>query len=255
MKLAIVALALYFFLLEFRQFVNQGFSKYFSSPWNYIDLVPLSLITFSMMIEYFVDFPTTERAINSVSIFFLWIKSLYFLRMHRGSAKFISMIVAVIGDMKIFLAVFSVSLVTFSQSMYIISNNNPDPSDRFISSFFDSMLFTYRIALGDWDTSGLGKTDVLIILTLFILSTLFLCIIMLNLLIAIISDTYAAVEETSQNELYRNLAWSALRPEARADRRILRDGTLAGLGWGRAWSGSEESVRLWRSSAFCGEAA
>jgi len=205
-KLLIMALAIYFFLLEFRQFVNQGFAKYFRSPWNYIDLIPLSLITFSMLIEYLIDFPQTERAINSISIFFLWIKFLYFLRMHRASAKFISMIVAVISDMKIFLAVFTVSLVTFSQSMYIISNNNPNPDDRFISSFFDSMLFTYRIALGDWDTSGLGKTDVLIILTLFILSTLFLCIIMLNLLIAIISDTYARVEGTSQNDLYKNLA-------------------------------------------------
>jgi hypothetical protein len=158
------------------------------------------------VIEYVLHFPETERAINSISIFFLWIKSLYFLRMNRASSKFISMIVAVVGDMKIFLAVFVVSLVTFSQSMYIISNNNPDPEDRFITSFFDSMLFTYKISLGDWDTSGLGKTDVLIILTLFILSTLFLCVVMLNLLIAIISDTYARVEGSSQNQLYKNLA-------------------------------------------------
>ncbi len=167
------------------------------SPWNFIDLIPLSLITTSMILEYFFHFPETERSLNSISIFFLWIKSLYFLRMNRASSKFISMIVAVVGDMRIFLAVFTVSLVTFSQSMYIISNNNPDPEDRFITSFFDSLLFTYRISLGDWDTSGLGKTDVLIIISLFILSTLFLCIIMLNLLIAIISDTYARVEDTS----------------------------------------------------------
>lgn len=193
-------------MLEFRQFVSYGFYKYVRSPWNLIYIIPLSLIITSMIIEYVLDFPETERSLNSISIFFLWLKSLYFLRMNRASAKFISMIVAVVGDMRIFLAVFTVSLVTFSQSMYIISNNNPDPDDRFISSFFDSLLFTYRISLGDWDTSGLGKTDVVIILSLFILSTLFLCIIMLNLLIAIISDTYARVEGTSQNELYKNLA-------------------------------------------------
>ena len=115
------------------------------------------------------------------------------------------MIVAVIGDMRIFLAVFCVSLVTFSQSMFIISNNNA-PEDKFIDSFSESLLFTYRISLGDWDTSGLGATDQAIIMTLFIISTLFLCIIMLNLLIAVISDTYARVEGTSQNELYKNLA-------------------------------------------------
>jgi hypothetical protein len=43
-------------------------------------------------------------------------------------------------------------------------------------------------------------------MTLWILSTLFLCIIMLNLLIAVVSDTYARVEESSSNELYKNFA-------------------------------------------------
>lgn len=85
--------------------------------------------------------------------------------------------------------------------MYIISNNNA-LEDRFIGSIWDSMLFTYNISLGSWDIGGLGKTDTLIIVTLFVLSTLFLCIIMLNLLIAVISDTYARVEGTSQSTLY-----------------------------------------------------
>ena len=80
--------------------------------------------------------------------------------------------------------------------MYIISNNNAE-EDRFINSFSESLLFTYRISLGDWDTGGLGQTDTAIIMTLFIFSTLFLCVVMLNLLIAVISDTYARVEGTS----------------------------------------------------------
>ena len=165
----------------------------------------MTLITISMLIEYFYDFPQTERAINSVSVFFIWLKSLYFLRMFRSSSKFISMIVAVIADMKIFLAVFIISLITFSQSMYIISNNQP-ADQKFINNIFESMLFTYRISLGDWDVTGFGSLDTQIIMTLFILSSFFLCVVMLNLLIAIISDTYAAVEETAENQLYKNLA-------------------------------------------------
>jgi heme/copper-type cytochrome/quinol oxidase subunit 4 len=88
--------------------------KYFTSPWNLIDMIPLTLITTSLMLEYFVDFPQTERAINSISSFFLWLKFLYFLRMNRPSSKFISMIVAVIADMKVFLVVMLVALVSFS---------------------------------------------------------------------------------------------------------------------------------------------
>ena len=196
-KIVILTLCGYFFLLNFRQFVTQGPAKYFSGPWNYIDLLPLTTITFTMIVEYFYDFPTTERAINSISVFFIWLKSLYFLRMFRSSSKFISMIVSVVADMRIFLAVFLICLVTFSQSLLIMSNNQANEEDRFTHSFFESLLFTYRISLGDWDTSGLGTTDFIIIVTLFILASFFLCIVMLNLLIAIISDTYAAVESTA----------------------------------------------------------
>jgi hypothetical protein len=82
--------------------------------------------------------------------------------------------------------------------MFILSNNN-DESDRFIPSMAGSILFTYEVALGSWDVSNLGKTDQFLIMTLFIISTLFLQVIMLNMLIAVISDTYARVEETSAN--------------------------------------------------------
>lgn len=43
-------------------------------------------------------------------------------------------------------------------------------------------------------------------MSLFILSTMFLCIIMLNLIIAVISDTYSRLEGTSQNVLYQNFS-------------------------------------------------
>ena len=121
-------------------------------------MIPLSLITFSMLFEYIFSFPTFERSVNAVSTFFLWIKFLYFMRIFRPTSKFISIITAVVADMKVFMVVFMVSLVSFSQSMYILSNNNQE-DDKFISSMAGSALFTYLISLGDWDTDALGKTD------------------------------------------------------------------------------------------------
>lgn len=41
---------------------------------------------------------------------------------------------------------------------------------------------------------------------MFVVSTLFLTVIMLNLLIAVISDTYARVEATSESAMYKNYA-------------------------------------------------
>jgi len=53
------------------------------------------------------------------------------------------------------------------------------------------------MVLGNFDTekyrSGDNKMDYLVLYTLFVMSTLFLMIVMLNLLIAIISDSYGRV--------------------------------------------------------------
>jgi hypothetical protein len=160
-----------------------------------------------MLIEYVYESnPEIERAVMAISSFFIWLKFLYFMRMNRSTSKFISIIVAVIRDMKVFMLVFAIVIFSFSQSLYILSNNNDNADKRFIDSMDASILFTYCIGLGSWEADNLGEKDVILVYTFFILATLFLCIIMLNLLIAVVSDTYAAVDSSSSNELYKNLA-------------------------------------------------
>lgn len=77
-----------------------------------------------MTFEYFFTMHTFERSMYAVSSFFLWLKFLYFMRIFRAPSKFISIIVAVIADMKVFMSVFFIGLVSFSQSLYILSNSN-----------------------------------------------------------------------------------------------------------------------------------
>jgi len=56
--------------------------------------------------------------------------------------------------------------------------------------------------LGDFDSEALGEVAVPLVWTLFVLCTIFDMIVMLNLLIAIISDTYARVSENSDQAAY-----------------------------------------------------
>jgi hypothetical protein len=116
------------------------------------------------------------------------------------------MIITIIVDLKEFLVVFMVTLVAFGQSMYIMSNNNDEEGDQFISSMTDSVLFSYRMSLGDFDTNALGSVHRTLVITMFLLATLFLTIMMLNILIAVISDSYSRVEGTSIEEMYKNFA-------------------------------------------------
>jgi uncharacterized membrane protein len=75
-----------------------------------------------------------------------------------------------------------------------------------VYSFTDSIIYTYRITLGDFDVERFGTVAVALVYGLFILCTVFNTIVMLNLLIAIISETYAKVKENAINASFQEMA-------------------------------------------------
>lgn len=70
---------------------------------------------------------------------------------------------------------------------------------------FGALLFSYKMSLGDFDSGVLGTVDYWLAVVLFYAATLFLCVIMLNLLIAVISETYANVQESQMNTMYQTM--------------------------------------------------
>ena len=102
------------------------------------------------------------------------------------------MILEVIKDMKNFFIVLLITLFAFSSSFLVISLGNSE-DEQFTSNNLDSIIFTYRMILGDFDTSAFGSIATPLVWGLFILCTLFGMVVMLNLLISIISETFARV--------------------------------------------------------------
>lgn len=60
--------------------------------------------------------------------------------------------------------------------------------------------------MGDFDVSQFGEVAVPLCVALFIMCTLFNTIVMLNLLIAIISESFSHVKENSQNATYQEMS-------------------------------------------------
>lgn len=54
MKIVVIIFTLYFFSLEVRQMFVQSFGKYLGSPWNYLDIIPLVLISISMSLDMMI---------------------------------------------------------------------------------------------------------------------------------------------------------------------------------------------------------
>ena len=107
------------------------------------------------------------------------------------------MITEVIKDMYTFLVVMTVTLLAFSEASYSLNNNNYTPGEgRVFDTYFNSFTNTFFNAMGELNMEGF-ETDA-IAWVIFFLCAIFNLIVMLNLLIAIISETYDRVNQTKQ---------------------------------------------------------
>ena len=175
---------------------------YIFSLWNLIDIVNPLLVLY-MIINFYIDREPMissefEIVVSSVSTFTMWAKQLYFLRVFDSYSYLIRMIKLVILDMKEFLVVLFVAILAFSDTYRNISEGNADPEKRFVDGSLDSFLMSYRMALGDFNTEEFGEVAVPLCIIFFYLSTVFNLIVMFNLLIAIISETFATVNSNAK---------------------------------------------------------
>ena len=95
--------------------------------------------------------------------------------------------------MRSFLIVLVVTICGFGDAFLTISMGNR-LEDKFVDGFMDSFSYTYEMMLGNFDTNNFGSVDVYTVWFLFYMFSYLDMIIMLNLLIAIISDSYANVQ-------------------------------------------------------------
>src|SRR5205823_6610948 len=107
--------------------------------------------------------------------------------------------------MRHFLFILVLSIVAFGDAMYQISKlNKPklegeETDPQFVGGgFITSIIYVYRMVLGDWDTTNFGDIATPYVMILFLICTLFNLVIMLNLLIAIISESFAKINEVSE---------------------------------------------------------
>jgi hypothetical protein len=194
-------------MIEYVQLQNESSSlKYFTSISNYIDVFPMLFVLLAICLSIlgvtieFVDdnlaiFYHFVRYSNAFASFFIWLKFLYFLRIFRPCGHLIATIIQVIYDVKVFSFIMLISLMTFSGTFYILAQNNTG-SDIYLNSYNDALGSTFELMLGQFDTAKFGTNTVgsPIVYFVFVISSILLIVVMLNLLIAIISDTYSTVD-------------------------------------------------------------
>jgi len=217
---------------EFREFKSAPL-QYLSSIYNAIDL---SLVFFgngALILDVLYIFNIFDeiaylQKFVSISMFLFWMRIISFLRGLEGTSFMINLIVQVIKDIKYFLLLMFLVMFSFISAAYFMQNFGTDDSFDFVSIF----TVFYRLLLGDFNQyDNVVVDDSSFLWFVMLLFTVICVIVLLNLLISIISDSFQNVyklkDQTRTYELM-SLINDIDRQISNASRQYLRENAHIG---------------------------
>ena len=188
--------------------------KYLSDFFNLADLCLIGL-SMSFVCDTLFDLNHIPiswlRVIGILASFFLVVKIFDWLRLFDKTTFYILLIEETIQDVIPFLTIFTVSLLMSSIPMSIIQQIQNQEEDKEISVkfdtgswFIDALINQYLIALGDFALVANLESNPLLALTLpfFLFTTLFTHLTMLNMIIAVMGDTFG---RTTDNRIVNGI--------------------------------------------------
>jgi hypothetical protein len=116
------------------------------------------------------------------------------------------MIAEITMDIRYFMFVLLLAVIGFGNGFFILAKTASEEDLFTGDSFLMSLVFSYRMGLGDFDTTGFEGEYKSLIYTIWVCNTIFILIILLNLVIALMGDTFDRVQETAENSLLRELS-------------------------------------------------
>ena len=208
LMLTILLLAFYQFILELL-YLYQMKLRYISSFWNLINLLSIGLNVASISLDYqntgesFYWIP-----VSSSAMIIMWLRLFYFGRIINATSTIVRMIIEISKNMVPFLVIMFVIVLGFTNSFFVIATITYDDSPRFTTNnFFLAIAWTWRNGIGDFQPADFSANRYLhLCKVIWLLCTFFVMIVFLNLLIAVLSDSFDKIQETLENNLLKEMA-------------------------------------------------
>lgn len=148
--------------------------------------------------------PKILRILESIGILLLSIKSLYYLKLIDDIAPIVDIILRILSDIKYFMVIFVVIVFAFAISFYLLGKNQVDFDDiEDIPEYYTvigSLWHMWTLCIGNPNTdlynidaylAGEEASTTPIILVFFIFGSFMILIHLLNMLIAIMGESFA----------------------------------------------------------------
>lgn len=141
--------------------------------------------------------------VGGFATFFMWIKVFYWMRLFSALAYYVKLIQQTFADSFNFMLMVFIIINAFANYYYVISKNQelhnaPNYYDNYAnSSKLDVLISVYMLgALGDFDSTiyrvGFDKYAASF---MFYLATFVIAVVFMNMLIAIMGETFGSVTE------------------------------------------------------------
>ena len=210
---------IYFTYYELKQMITQKI-LYFITFWNMVDVVSLALNFIIIILDLAGANEENIVTLSGIAVLFMWLKLFYFGRIFLSTAAMIRMILEISYDMKYFLLVLIITIAGFGNCFLIISRNY-DGYEFAGNTYFTAFLYSYQAVLGAFSLTGFAQSDKSYLQFIWFLNTMVGLIIFLNLLIAIMGDTFDRVQETTEENMLKELAKLMVENEVLINRKKL----------------------------------
>jgi len=199
-KIASLIGVVFFFTIEFRQIRAQR-KKYLKLQtalfWNIIDVSSNIMVLAFVICDFSAVEFETGRSVSSVAMLLLWVKLFYFLRIFKPTASFMRMVSEILKDMSTFTFILFLAFFAIANSFYILDGGPSEKTERVSGETYSlTWLTAYQAGLGAFGTDDYDDSSHRGMLwTVFFICTFLIQIVLLNLLIALMGDTFDKVQE------------------------------------------------------------
>jgi len=133
----------------------------------------------------------------------IWAKFFIFLRVFDSTAFLIHMIQEVVNSLGPFMVILIFSILGFTDAFYSMNKAYPEErQNEGLLTYSDSLFYSILNTFGEFDTDGFDTTGK----GIFLLASFINLVILLNLVIAIISEVFADVNSRRLESFYSQRA-------------------------------------------------
>lgn len=160
--------------------------RYWRELWNYFDLITdFTCLLYSGFLLFIGDYEFLNKVFEILTLT-SWMRGISYFRIFKQTRYMINLLTEVIKDMRSFMVLLIYSLLGFS-FLFLVTNSS--------TSILEYVYGSYKLSLGDVPdaTSNYDVYQFIIITAAVVMNP----VIMLNLLISIIGDTYNRVQSSS----------------------------------------------------------